>query len=373
MINQTNEIKQVNFLRGVPADEALSNLISLASESYKNVIQKYGTGVLQYGHFSGFKPLRDLIAKWHNVNSDRVIAGNGGMEVISLFFKSLPMQSNIVIEEKSYDRVLLDAKRFGHNLIGVKLTKDGINLNQFEEIIKQNKITAFYGIPFHQNPTGINYSEENIKTVESLCKQNNIHCVWDVCYKELRYDGKLNTAIEVSDWGPILTSSFTKTISPGTKCGYMIVPENYVEYFTKIIANSRINPNLPTQAFIADFIESGEYEKYLKYLRDLYKPRMEALNSAIKTHLPETSQVEITGGFFATLTLNNISDKNEKAFLESVKNLGVNISPAWDTIAPNFKDEIKSKGFYTRLTFPAFKPEEIGYGIEKIKEAVEKF
>ncbi len=373
MTNQTNEKKQVNFLRGVPADEALAHLIPIASESYKNVIQKYGTGVLQYGHFTGFKPLRDLIAKWHNVNPDRVIAGNGGLEVISLFFKSLPLQSNIIIEEVSYDRVLLDAKRYGHNLIGVKLTPDGVDVNQVEEIIKKNKITAFYGIPFHQNPTGINYSAENIKAVESLCKENNIFCVWDICYKDLRYDGKINTPIEVSEWGPILTSSFTKTISPGTKCGYMIVPENYVEYFTKIIANSRINPNLPTQAFIADFIESGEYEKYLKYLRNLYKPRMDALNSSIKIYLSEASEVEITGGFFAALTLANISNKNEKAFLESVKNLGVNISPAWDTIAPNFKDEKKEKGLFTRLTFPAFKPDEIEYGIAKINEAAEKF
>ena len=100
---------------------------------------------------------------------------------------------------------------------------------------------------------------------------------------------------------------------------------------------------------------------------------MDALNSSIKTYLSEASQVEITGGFFAALTLANISNKNEKAFLESVKNLGVNISPAWDTIAPNFKDEKKEKGLFTRLTFPAFKPDEIEYGIAKIKEAAEKF
>ena len=371
----SNEIKKqsINFLRGVPAEETLVQLIPHASDGYKKAIQRYGTDVLQYGHFSGFKPLRSVLAKQFNVNPERIVAGNGGLEVISLFFKSLPLQSNIIVEEFSYDRVLLDAKRYGHNLIGVKLTDDGIDVKEFEELISKGNIKAFYGIPFHQNPSGINYSVENRKAVEKICKDNNIFCVWDICYKDLRYDGKLNGEIEVSEWGPILTSSFTKTISPGTKCGYMIVPENYVEHFTKIISNTRINPNLPTQAFIADFIESGEYEKFLSYLRDLYKPRMDILNSAIQNNFPESSKVKISGGFFATLLLGNVSADKEKEFIEKAKSEGVNISAAWNAVAPNFKDDTQKEGLFIRLTFPAFQPDEIEWGITKLKKAAEKF
>jgi 2-aminoadipate transaminase len=371
----SNEIKKqsINFLRGVPAEETLVQLIPHASEGYKKAVQRYGTDVLQYGHFSGFKPLRTVLAKQYNVNPERIIAGNGGLEVISLFFKSLPLQSNIIIEEYSYDRVLLDAKRYGHNLIGVKLTEEGIDLNEFKNLIGKGNIKAFYGIPFHQNPSGINYTVENRKAVEKICQDNNIHCVWDICYKDLRYDGKLNSEVEVSEWGPILTSSFTKTISPGTKCGYMIVPENYVEYFTKIISNTRINPNLPTQAFIADFMESGEYEKFLTYLRKLYKPRMDILNSAVKNNFPESSKIKISGGFFATLILSNIAADKENAFIEGAKSEGVNISSAWNAVAPNFKDETQKKGLFIRLTFPAFQPDEIEWGITKLKEVAEKF
>ena len=122
-----SEKQSINFLRGVPAEEALSRLIPMASEGYERVIRRYGTDVLQYGHFAGFKPLRDLIGSLHRVNPERVIIGNGGLEVISLFFKSLPRESNIIVEEASYDRVLLDAKCYGHHLIGVKLTPEGID------------------------------------------------------------------------------------------------------------------------------------------------------------------------------------------------------------------------------------------------------
>jgi DNA-binding transcriptional MocR family regulator len=373
VVNKKSETQAINFLRGVPSEEALSRLIPMVSEGYEKVIRLYGTEVLQYGHFSGFKPLRDLIANLHHVNPERVIVGNGGLEVISLFFKSLPLQSNIIVEEATYDRVLFDTKRYGHHLIGVKLTPEGVDLNQFRDVVNKIEVAAFYGIPFHQNPTGINYTEENRRAVERVCKEHNILCVWDVCYQDLRYDGKANGAIDVSEWGPILTSSFTKTISPGTKCGYIIVPNHYVEHLSGIIANTRINPNLPTQAFIADFIQSGRYDDYLEYLCELYRPRMDALNTAINTHFPGAFPVEISGGFFALLNLGDISVDNELAFIKSAKDAGVGIAPAWSAVAPNFKEEMREKGLFVRLTFPAYQSNEIEWGISKLKETSELF
>ena len=366
-----SEKQSINFLRGVPAEEALSRLIPMASEGYKKVIMRYGTDVLQYGHFTGFKPLRDLIGSLHGVNPERVIVGNGGLEVISLFFKSLPRESNIIVEESSYDRVLLDAKCYGHHLVGVKLTAEGVDLNQLRDVVNKNAVAAFYGIPFHQNPTGINYTEENRRSVEGVCKEHDILCIWDICYQDLRYDGRANNSIKVSEWGPILTSSFTKTISPGTKCGYMIVPNHYVGHLSGIIANTRINPNLPTQAFIADFIESGRYDDFVKYLCQLYRPRMEALNTALHSLFPGVFPGTISGGFFAPLPLENISSDKEASFVESARQAGVGIAASWDAVAPNYMEEKRAKGLFVRLTFPAFEPDRIEWGILKLKEIVE--
>lgn len=373
MVGKVSEKKSINFLRGVPAEEALSRLIPLVSEGYEKVIRRHGTDVLQYGHFAGFKTLRDLLGNLHDVNPERVIVGNGGLEVISLFFKSLPRESNIIVEEASYDRVLLDAKRYGHQLIGVKLTPEGVDLDQFGNLLNKVAAKVFYGIPFHQNPTGINYTKDNRNAVELMCRENGILCVWDVCYQGLRYDGKANDPIEISEWGPILASSFTKTISPGTKCGYIIVPNHYVEHLSGIIANTRINPNLPTQAFITDFIESGRYNDFLEYLRKLYKPRMDALNNALNAMFPGAFPVPITGGFFASLTLENISSDQEAPFIACAKEAGVGIAAAWDAVAPNFREEMRKKGLFVRLTFPAYEPSKIEWGISKLKETAKLF
>ena len=367
------ETQSINFLRGVPAEEALSRLIPMASEGYEKAIRRYGTDVLQYGHFTGFKPLRDLIGSLHGVNPERVIIGNGGLEVISLFFKSLPKESTIIVEEASYDRVLIDAACYGHHVIGVRLTPEGVDVDQLTDMVRKNTVAAFYGIPFHQNPTGINYTEENRKRVERICRKNNILCVWDICYQSLRYDGKTNDAIDVSQWGPILASSFTKTISPGTKCGYIIVPSDYAGHLSGVIANTRINPNLPTQAFIADFIQSGGFDDYLQYLCGLYKPRMAALNAALNAHFPGAFPVAISGGFFAPLMLVNISVDRQATFIESARQNGVGVAAAWNAVPANYQEETRQKGLFIRLTFPAYEADNIAWGIEKLKETADRF
>ncbi|MBT3487829.1 MAG: PLP-dependent aminotransferase family protein [Desulfobacula sp.] len=370
-MGESNYKKSINFLRGVPAEEALSKLIPMASKGYKKAITNYGTDVLQYGHFNGFKPLKDLIGTMHHVDPERIIVGNGGMEVISLLFKSLPKQSNIIVEEMTYDRVIHDAQRYGHNLIGVELTQTGLNIDQLKEVIRKTSFSAFYGIPFHQNPTGIDYTPENRNAVESICKANNIFCIWDICYEPLRYDGKHNEPIAVSEWGPILVSSFTKTISPGTKCGYMVLPEKIIKEMTKIVANTRLNPNLPTQGFIVDFIQSGEYNDYLNYLCTLYKPRMDALNTSLNTNFPGAFPVVIKGGFFSCITLEAIPFEKEEIFQTSALEAGVGVAPAWDAVAPNLREEKQKKGLCVRLTFPAYDAQEIQWGIAKLKQVEE--
>ena len=363
----------VNFLRGVPAEEALSHLLPLVSEGYEKAIKRHGIDVLQYGHFLGFSRLREILAKTHNIDPARMIVGNGGMEVISLFFKSLPRQSFILIEETTYDRVIFDASQYGHTLIGIKMTPEGLNIDELNRQVKKISAAAFYGIPFHHNPTGINYSVENRMAVEEICKKNSILCAWDICYEALRYDGMKNEPFTVAEWGPVLMNSFTKTISPGTKCGYIVLPRDRMEFMEKVVGNTRLNPNLPTQAFIADFIVSGMYKDYLEYLCNLYKPKMDALNRSLKVHFPGTSSDRIAGGFFATITLKKITRDKEKSFINTAKEAGVNISEGWGTVAPNLLEEKRKEGLLLRLTFPACKVEQLEWGVKKLKEVEETF
>ncbi len=152
----------------------------------------------------------------------------------------------------------------------------------------------------------------------------------------------------------------------------MVVPDHLVGHLSGIISNTRINPNLPTQAFIADFIESGRYDDFVKYLCKLYRPRMDALNAALNSRFPGAFPVAISGGFFAPLTLGNISSDKEASFIESAKQAGVEVAAAWDALAPNCRKEKRQRGLFVRLTFPAYEPDRIEWGILKLKEIAER-
>ena len=372
-MTRESHTKPVNFLRGVPADETLARLAPMVGQGYADAVERHGTDVLQYGHLGGFAPLREQLAKLHGVDPDRVIVGNGGMEALSLLFKALPPNSTVIVEEATYDRVLRDLERQGHRAVGVALTAEGIDLEGLSKALDAFPAAVFYGIPYHQNPTGICYTEENRREVERLCRARDVICCWDICYQPLRYDGIPNAPVEVSEDGPVLASSFSKTVSPGTKCGYLVLPAPLAKRVVGIAANTRINPNLPTQAFIADFIASGRCDEFASYLKALYRKRMDAMNAALSDHFPDAATARITGGFFTGLHLDAIPSGQAERFIAFAAESGVGIDAGWGAVAPNFMDEKRGRGLFVRLTFPAFEPESIHRGIERLREAVRRF
>ena len=71
--------------------------------------------------------------------------------------------------------------------------------------------------------------------------------------------------------------------------------------------------------------------------------------------------------------LKKITSDKEESFIKSAKEAGVGIAAAWDTFPPNVKDKARTQGLFIRLTFPAFEPEKITWGISRLKEVEDTF
>jgi len=366
----------ISFLRGVPAEEALAAITDVVAQGYASALKAYGAQILQYQtpgvtDFNGFIPLKETLARRYGLSGDgqkRVICFNGGMEVFSLLLKSFPRGSRVATEALTYDRALADVLRYEHEPVGVPFGPEGIDLNVLESELTTGKVKLFYRIIYHQNPTGLDSTVENIETAADLCARYDALYVCDIAYYELRYDGLKNQLLDLSRFPTAcLIGSFTKTLSPGTKCGFGLFPEEVVKQLTPVIANTRLNPNYPTQAMIHSVMESGEYDKYLNYLAGLYGLRLEALNASLAEHFPEPGRRPVTGGFFTGIWLSGIRD--EAAFIDAAKAKGVNIAPA-AVFAPGWKERYweKEGGPFFRLTFPSVKPEDITEGIARLGE-----
>jgi len=367
----------INFLRGVPAEEALVPVAEALAEEYSNVLQNHGPDVIQYQRpgftdFNGFVPLKRTLANRFGVEGDaqkRVICTNGGMETFSLLIKSLPRGSQIATDAMTYDRVLSDIVTLGHQTVGVAMTEDGIDLERLEDTIKTRSIEVFYQVAYHHNPTGITTTVENLVAAAELCAAYGVlHCL-DVAYYELRYDGGVNQLVELDRYPETscLVGSFTKTLSPGAKCGFGIFPEGVVKKMTPVVADTRLNPNYPTQAAINQLFENGFYDRHLQFLVQLYKPRMDAMNQRIESLLPDLGTPHLSGGFFQGLWLAGLAE--EGPFLEALKAKGVLLAPA-SVFAPGWKERLYGErdGSFFRLTFPALSIEENQKGIELIAE-----
>jgi len=290
------------------------------------------------------------------------------MEVFSMLLKSFPRGSRIVMEASTYDRALADAFRYEHEVIGIPFTSDGIDLDVLEKELSAGDVKVFYRIIYHQNPTGLVSAFDNIEAAAEICAAHNTLYACDIAYYELRYDGQKNPGLDLNKYTTTcLIGSFTKTLSPGTKCGFGIFPEALVERVTPVIANTRLNPNYPTQAVIHRIMDSGEYDRHLDYLTDLYRPRLEAFNTALSQYFGEVEVLQPRGGFFSGIWLPGIQD--EAAFIDAAKAKGVNIAPA-NVFAPGWAQHYRDKyqGPFFRLTFPALKPESIMKGIEMLAE-----
>jgi DNA-binding transcriptional MocR family regulator len=371
-------VANINFLRGVPADVALVPVAEALAKAYAEILQTYGGKVIQYQSpgltdFLGFNGLKETLGNRFGAPGDplkQVVCTNGGMETFSMLLKSLKRGSKVATDAITYDRVLLDIERLEHVAVGVPLGDDGIDLDELDKTLSAGGIDIYYQVGYHHNPMGLTVSTANMDAAAEICAKHGVLYVLDIAYFELRYDGRKNEMINLSRFPETssIVGSFTKTLSPGAKCGFGIFPESVVTRLTPVIGNTRLNPNYPTQAAINRLFETGFYDKHLEYLNELYAPRMAAANTAMQKHLPDIDVPTLTGGFFVGIWMKGIRD--ESAFAAAVKEHGATIS-ASHVFAPGIKEEYMQKlnAAFFRLTFPAYTPEENEAGIKAIADA----
>ena len=150
---------KVNFLRGVPADEALVPVARAFATAYPEVLNSLSDKLIQYqspgvSDFLGYHALKQSLGERFGAPSDplkQVICTNGGMETISFVLKSLPKGSKVATDALTYDRVLIDIERLELEAVGVPLTADGADLDPLEEPLPNGDIEVFYQIGYHHN------------------------------------------------------------------------------------------------------------------------------------------------------------------------------------------------------------------------------
>jgi DNA-binding transcriptional MocR family regulator len=350
----------ISLARGIPAPECLP--VEDLADCAEAALRRDGRTILSYGSTLGYVPLREWIADRHGVAAERVVVTNGSLQVFHLLLSALPA-GRVIVERPTYDRPRKILLEEGRELGAVAVGRDGMNIDQLERVhAEDGPVALLYTIPTFQNPTGITLSEDGRRRLVALARERALTVLEDDPYGLVRFDGEpLPTIFELEGGEHVMySSSFSKTVAPGLRVGYAIVPAALTSQLEPRAAATYITPGLLAQATLHEFLRRGLLESSLERVRDLLRDRRDAMLEALERGLAgRATWSEPNGGYFVWLELPD--DVDGAALLRRARDAGVTFVPGTD-----FGGEPNT----VRLAFSFVTPAEIAEGVARLTKLV---
>lgn len=296
----------ISFARGIPGPDLLP--IEEFGECAKRAAARDGARALNYGPPSGYPPLQEWVADRHGVEPERVVLTTGSLQGFNFVARHFVERgSTIFVEGPCYDRSLGIVRSLGAKAREIPLRDDGLDLDALEAAIAETSgPKVVYTIPTFQNPSGRTLSKENRDRLLELARESETVLLEDDPYGLLRFAGDpLPTLFELAQGdGVLFLSSFSKTVAPGIRVGYLVLPEPLVKAVEASILENYVSPSIFVQAALAEFVSGGFFEPNLARVRDGLLDRRDAMLSALARELPEGARWnQPDGGYFLWLDL----------------------------------------------------------------------
>jgi DNA-binding transcriptional MocR family regulator len=291
---------------------------------------------------------------------------NGSLEAGAMLFRHLLAPGDrVVVEQPTYDRTLLLLQQIGVELVPVPLEADGIDLAAFEAALAEGPIKFAHIIPNAHNPAGCTLSSAKRARLIELAAEHGFWIFEDDPYRELPFEGEpLGTMLELDQADRVFhASSFSKTVSPGVRVGYLAGPAEEIAKLAKHANEMYISPNMLAESIVLELCRSGELDRNIEFVKGELKARCEALVEALREQIPEAEFVVPDGGYFLWLDLAEGTDT--VALLAEAKADGVSF-----VAGPDFMIEGGSNSL--RLSFAPVPADQAAEGIARIARALER-
>jgi DNA-binding transcriptional MocR family regulator len=299
-------VATISFARGVPAPECLP--VDELADCARVALERDGKTILSYGASSGYGPLREWLAARHDVEPGRIFITNGSLQGFVFLAQRLAVGKRVLVERPTYDRPLKILREIGADVVGLHCDDEGLDPDALEEALKAGEKPAFvYLIPTFQNPSGRTLSEERRTRIVELALEHDVLLLEDDPYSLVRFEGEpLPSLFELSGGATAYSSSFSKTIAPGLRVGWFVLPEP-LERELELAANGTyIGPVLLGQSAAYEFVSRGLFEPNLERVRELIGMRRDAMLAALDRELPEIRITRPEGGYFLWAELGGV-------------------------------------------------------------------
>ena len=318
-------METISLARGVPAPECVP--VEELAECARAAVRGNGTTILSYGPAGGYAPLRRWIAGQHGVSQSRIVLTNGSLQGFALLAQVLASGGErVLVEAPTYDRPLRILGSLGAEVAPVRCDEDGLDVDALETELRRGRRPAFlYVIPTFQNPTGRTLSAERRSRLVELAAEHDLFVLEDDPYGAIRFEGEAPPTLFELDGGQHIgfSGSFSKTVAPGIRVGYLVLPEQLAHAVESTAASTYITPALLAQATVHEFLRRGLLARNVELVCSLLGARRDALLAALGEHLGGTgarwSRPE--GGYFLWLDLPG--GANARAVLHAAQGVGV--------------------------------------------------
>jgi 2-aminoadipate transaminase len=296
----------ISFARGVPGPDLLP--IEEFGDCARAALARDGATALNYGPPLGYPPLRRWIADRHDVDVERVMITNGSLQAFNFIARHhVQTGTKVFVEAPCYDRSLQILRRLGAEVESIPLSDDGMDLGALEEALAATEgPTLVYTIPTFQNPSGRTLSEPNRHRLLELARGRGATILEDDPYGLLRFAGDgLPRLFELAGGeGVMFLSSFSKTVAPGIRVGYAILPEELMGAMQTLVFENYVSPVMFVEATLYEFASRGSFDPNVEAIQEGLRARRDAMIAALARELPEgTSWNEPDGGYFLWVEL----------------------------------------------------------------------
>jgi 2-aminoadipate transaminase len=280
-----------------------------------------------------------------------------------LFDELVEPSDTVVVERPTYDRTLLALRQRLADIRMVELEPDGIDVDGVATLIDGGVAPKLaHIIPNFQNPAGYTLSAPKREALLALARDHGFTIFEDDPYVSIRFAGDpLPTMLSLDrDETVVYASSFSKTVCPGIRVGYLVGPAELIARIVKRATSTYISPNMVAQAIVHEFCQSGALQRSIETVRTNLKARVDTLVSALERDLPDARFVAPEGGYFMWVELPEGTDV-DKLFAAAGER-GVTFVKGSDFLLEGGRNTL-------RLAYSGVTPEQIDAGIGRLAEA----
>ena len=304
----------VSLAGGMPNLSAIP--MGVMASLVEKLVIEHGQEALQYGSGQGHPKLREQICdvmalEGIRANPDDILVTTGSQQALDLISRIFIDPGDVVlVEAPSYVGALGTFAQYEARVVHVEMDQSGLSPDALRDAIKTLRyqglrIKFLYLIPNYQNPTGVTMPSERRTEILDICREEKIFVVEDNPYGLLGFDRPSPNAMRAQDSENVIyLGSFSKTIVPGFRIGWALVPQALREKLVIASESSILCPSNFTQLTISSYLADQPWRDQIANFCELYKVRRDAMLESLEQHFPaEATWTKPGGGFYVWVNL----------------------------------------------------------------------